>query len=107
MGVRGAGGREYPVSVDFADLAVALGKLEWQHPDGVRLKWVCDMWIASATLDIIGKALARPVNRRTAAKLLNTAFRWVCSPEGGGFTEPMTMIDHDARLTTVSMGAYR
>jgi hypothetical protein len=85
MGVRGAGGRSYPVNLNYADLAVALGKLEWQHPDGVRLKWVCDMWIESKTLEDIGKALARPATRDTASRLLNAAFRWVCSE--GGFTE--------------------
>jgi len=88
MGVRGAGGREYPASVDFAQLAIALGELEWRHHDGVRLKMVADMWIASSTLEAIGKRLARPATRETASRLLNTAFRWVCSAEGGGFTEP-------------------
>jgi hypothetical protein len=87
MGVRTAG-RTYPVALDYADLCRALGKLEWQHPDGVRLKWICDMWIESKTLDAIGKALARPATRDTAARLLNAAFRWVCDPAGGGFTEP-------------------
>ena len=89
MGVRGAGGREDPASVDFAQLAVALGELEWRHPDGVRLKMVLDLWIASATLEAIGAALARPATRETASRLLNKGFRWVCSGEGGGFTEPI------------------
>jgi hypothetical protein len=88
MGVRGAGGREYPASVDFADLARALDRLEWGHSDGVRLKMVADMWIASSTLEAIGAALARPATRETASRLLNTAFRWACSADGGGFTEP-------------------
>jgi hypothetical protein len=88
MGVRGAGGREYPVSVDFAQLAIALAELEWRHPDGVRLKMVADLWIASLTLDAIGAKLARPATDKTAARLLNKAFRWVCDAKGGGFTEP-------------------
>lgn len=88
MGVRGAGGREYPVSVDFADLACALGRLEWGHEDGIRLKMVADLWIASCTLEEIGGKLARPATRETASRLLNAAFRWVCSADGGGFTEP-------------------
>lgn len=89
MGVHGAGGREYPVSVDFAQLAIALGELEWRHPDGVRLKMVADMWIASSTLEDIGSKLARPATRETASRLLNAAFRWACSADGGGFTEPI------------------
>ena len=88
MGVHGAGGRSYPVSVDFADLAIALGRLEWVHPDGVRLKMVADLWIGSCTLEDIGSKLARPATRETASRLLNAAFRWVCSAEGGGFVEP-------------------
>jgi hypothetical protein len=104
MGVRGAGGREYPVSVDFADLAVALGRLEWGHPDGVRLKMVADLWIASLTLEDIGAKLARPVNRHTAARLLNAAFRWACSAEGGGFVEPRVReIVHDVLDKALSM----
>jgi len=78
----------YPVSVDYFDLCRALGRLEWAHPDGVRLRMVADLWIASKTLEDIGAKLARPATRETAGRLLNTAFRWVCSAEGGGFTEP-------------------
>jgi hypothetical protein len=88
MGVRGASGREYPVTVDYFDLCRALGRLEWAHPDGVRLKMVADLWIASSTLEDIGSKLARPATRETASRLLNAAFRWVCSADGGGFVEP-------------------
>jgi hypothetical protein len=74
----------------YADLVIALGCLQWQHPDGERLCQVAELWIASATLEEIGEGLARPVSERQARRLLNAAFRWTCDPQGGGFMQQMS-----------------
>jgi hypothetical protein len=89
MGVHGTGGREYPVHLDYWDLARALGELQWRHEDGERLAQVANLWMESCTLEAIGERLVRPVSRQHASRLLNAAFRWACDPNGGGFVEPM------------------